>query len=96
METEIRQPSGPELPYEPPFEMPDYKAMGRALFALGHGGLADDTADVYYAMDIEQQVDIKQLCADAGFTSARSEDSGLWLPELGACCPSMCNQGSIR
>lgn len=77
-----------EMPYEPPFEVPDYKAMGQALFALGHayGGLVDDTADAYYATDIEQQVDIKQLLADAGFNSDLRHD-GLQLPELGMCCP---------
>ena len=84
--TKIRILGGPELPYEPPFELPDYKAMGQALFALGHGGLVDDTADVYYAMDIEQQVDMKQLVADAGFTSDLRDASRLELPELGMCC----------
>ncbi|KAM5537188.1 hypothetical protein V8D89_009121 [Ganoderma adspersum] len=74
---------GPELPYEPPFEMLDYKATGRALFALGHGGLVDDTADVYYLMDIEQQLNMKQLVADAGFSSDLRDDSArLQLPEL--------------
>ncbi|KAM5536717.1 hypothetical protein V8D89_009644 [Ganoderma adspersum] len=81
-EIEYMPPTAVELPYEPPFEMPDYKGMGRALFALGHGGLVDDAADVYYAMDIEQQVDMKQLCVDAGFTSELRDASGLQLPEL--------------
>ncbi|KAM5536721.1 hypothetical protein V8D89_009651 [Ganoderma adspersum] len=81
-EIEYMPPTAVELPYEPPFEMPDYKGMGRALFALGHGGLVDDAADVYYAMDIEQQVDLKQLCADAGFTSDLRDASALQLPEL--------------
>ncbi|PIL29678.1 hypothetical protein GSI_08116 [Ganoderma sinense ZZ0214-1] len=87
-EIEYMPPTAIELPYEPAFAIPDYKAMGQALFALGHGGLVDDAADVYYAMDIEQQVDMKQLCADAGFTSASDlrDASGLELPELGACC----------
>ncbi|KAM5536727.1 hypothetical protein V8D89_009654 [Ganoderma adspersum] len=81
-EIEYMPPTAVELRYEPPFEMPDYKGMGRALFALGHGGLVDDAADVYYAMDIEQQVDMKQLCADAGFTSDLRGASALQLPEL--------------
>ena len=70
------------MPYEPPFELPDYKAMGRSLFELGHGGLVDDTADAFYAMDIEQQMDFKQLLADTGFKPDSFND-GLELPELG-------------
>ena len=60
--------------------------MGQALFALGHGGLMHDAADAYYAMDIEEQVDIKQLIADAGLNPDPRGDDGLQLPELGMSC----------
>ncbi|KAI1787440.1 hypothetical protein LXA43DRAFT_1098270 [Ganoderma leucocontextum] len=88
-EIEYMPPTAVELPYEPLFEIPDYKAMGRALFELGHGGFMDDTADVYYAMDIEQQIDLKQLLADTGFKPDWFDD-GLQLPELEDDSPFAC------
>ncbi len=72
-----------ELPYEPPFEMPDYKTMGRSLFEVGHGGLVDDTADIFYAADIEDQIDVKVLLGGTGFAPGSSTLHELELPELG-------------
>ena len=73
-----------ELPYEPPFAMPDYKSMGRDLFELGHGGLVDDTADIFYAADIEDQMDVKALLSDTGFSAGNPAMRILELPKLGA------------
>ncbi|TBU24368.1 hypothetical protein BD309DRAFT_1000406 [Dichomitus squalens] len=80
-EIEYMPPPAVELSYEPPFELPDYKTIGRGLFNLGHGGLMDDTADVFYAAEIEQQIDVTRLLADTGF-KPDSFDAGLELPEL--------------
>ncbi|KAI0699882.1 hypothetical protein C8T65DRAFT_742332 [Cerioporus squamosus] len=81
-EIEYMPPTAIELPYEPPFEMPDYKTMGRNLFALGHSGLVDDTADIFYAANIEDQIDVKALLAGTGFTPGPLALHGLELPEL--------------
>ncbi|KAH9945774.1 uncharacterized protein BXZ73DRAFT_95299 [Epithele typhae] len=67
-ELEYMPPSAVELPYEPPFEMPDYEALGSNLFALGHGDVMDDSAAQFYSADIEHQVDVKKLLADSGCT----------------------------
>ncbi len=76
---------GSDRPYEPPFDMPDYKTLGTTLFQLGHSGLVDNTADLFYATDIEQQIDVKTLLADTGFTlEGTSKIDSLDLPELGA------------
>ena len=64
--------------------MPDYQTMGSNLFQLGHSGLVDDTADVFYAADIEEQVDVKTLLAESGFSSqGPSRGETLELPPLG-------------
>jgi len=41
-EIEYMPPKLPEMPYEPPFELPDYKEVGRALLALTHSYPIDD------------------------------------------------------
>ncbi|RPD54425.1 hypothetical protein L226DRAFT_575445 [Lentinus tigrinus ALCF2SS1-7] len=81
-EIEYMPPTAIELPYEPPFEMPDYKTMGQGLFELGHGGLVDDTADIFYSADIEEQIDAKALLAGTGFTPGVATVHELELPEL--------------
>ncbi|KAI0762169.1 hypothetical protein BD413DRAFT_586215 [Trametes elegans] len=78
-EIEYMPPTAIERPYEPPFELPDYKSMGRSLFSLGHAPAVDDTADVYYGTDIAQQVDIQALVAASG---SQSTGDGFVLPEL--------------
>ena len=66
--------------------MPDYRMLGRNLFELGHGNVMDDTADKFYAMDIEQQIDVKELLAGSG--SLTAPDS-LGLSDLGASFSSL-------
>ncbi|KAG2341076.1 hypothetical protein BDR05DRAFT_936817 [Suillus weaverae] len=41
-EIEYMPPKLPEMPYEPPFELPDYKEVGRVLLALTHSCPIDD------------------------------------------------------
>lgn len=41
-EIEYMPPKLPEMPYEPPFELPDYKEVGRSLLALIHSYPVDD------------------------------------------------------
>ncbi|OSC96766.1 hypothetical protein PYCCODRAFT_1462302 [Trametes coccinea BRFM310] len=77
-EIEYMPPTAVEPPYEPPFELPDYKSMGTTLFTLGHAPLQDDTLDVFYARSIEEQLDVHVLIAESG---PQSVDS-LELPEL--------------
>lgn len=40
-----------EQPWAPPFDMPDYKVIGRAVVSIAHGARRDDTLDAYYAAD---------------------------------------------
>ncbi len=58
--------------------------MGGALFSLGHAPLVDDALDVYYASDIEQQVDVRELVLASGPTPGSAKDDGLDLSEIGA------------
>ena len=60
--------------------MPDYRMLGRNLFELGHGNVMDDTADKFYAMDIDQQVNVAELVVQSAL-DATSID--LNLPEIG-------------
>ena len=64
--------------------MPDYTALGASLFALGHGEVIDDTASLFYAMDIDQQVNVAELVVQS-VLDATSID--LNLPEIGAYRP---------
>ena len=66
--------------------MPNYRVLGRSLFGLGHGNMMDDTADEFYAMDIEQQIDMKELLAGSGSLTA---PNSLELSDLGALQPSL-------
>ncbi|EKM54868.1 uncharacterized protein PHACADRAFT_124267 [Phanerochaete carnosa HHB-10118-sp] len=63
---EYMPPKVPEQPWVPPFDMPDYKTLGRALLRVAHGERVDDSADVYYTQDIESQIDVPQLLTDSG------------------------------
>lgn len=63
--------------------MPDYKVLGRTLFEMAHSDHFDDTADHYYAADIETQIDIHELLKASGFASSPSKWEKLDLPELG-------------
>ena len=67
-----------EQPYEPPFDMPDYAAGGKALMTIAHTYLMDDTNDLYYAADIETTVDIPALLRESGGFTV-----DLVLPPLG-------------
>ncbi|KAI9067520.1 hypothetical protein FKP32DRAFT_1588511 [Trametes sanguinea] len=77
-EIEYMPPTAIEPPYEPPFELPNYKSMGDTLFNLGHVPLQDDTLDEFYARDIDQQLDVHALVVESGPQSADT----LELPEL--------------
>ncbi|KAI0328352.1 hypothetical protein GY45DRAFT_1355205 [Cubamyces sp. BRFM 1775] len=78
-EIEYMPPTAIERPYEPPFELPDYKSMGSTLFNLGHTPLLDDTLDMYYSKDIEEQVNVRELIEGGGNPSSIEK---LDLPEL--------------
>ncbi|EIW63655.1 uncharacterized protein TRAVEDRAFT_142622 [Trametes versicolor FP-101664 SS1] len=81
-EMEYMPPSAIERAYEPLFELPDYTNMGGALFRLGHAPLTDDALDVYYAADIEQQVDVRELVLASGPTPGSAKGEELDLSEL--------------
>lgn len=46
--------------------MPDYKELGRALLRVAHGERIDESMDVFYAQDIELQIDSGELLRDSG------------------------------
>ncbi|CDO75533.1 hypothetical protein BN946_scf184825.g2 [Trametes cinnabarina] len=77
-EIEYMPPTAIDLPYEPPFELPDYKAVGMSLFKLGHVPLEDDTIDIFYSQIIDEQLDMPALIAESGPPSV----DVLALPEL--------------
>ncbi|KAI0663658.1 hypothetical protein C8Q70DRAFT_372219 [Cubamyces menziesii] len=79
-EIEYMPPTAIERPYEPPFELPDYKSMGSTLFNIGHAPLLDDTLDMYYSRDIEEQIEVGELIEASGNPSSIEK---LDLPELG-------------
>ncbi|OBZ70534.1 hypothetical protein A0H81_09463 [Grifola frondosa] len=81
-EIEYMPPTAIDLPYEPPFDMPDYKVLGRNLFEFAHSAPIDDSADLYYAADIELEIDTKELLRESGFIASSSEMEKLELPEL--------------
>ena len=56
--------------------MPDYKTLGRTLLRGAHGDRVDDSADVYYAQDIQLCIDVPQLLQDSG---------AFELPSLESC-----------
>ncbi|KAI0646007.1 hypothetical protein C8Q79DRAFT_1010884 [Trametes meyenii] len=81
-EIEYMPPTAIELPYEPPFELPDYRNLGRDLFNFGHATLVDDTLDAYYAADIEKQLDVATIASACGPDNSSSLIDGLDLPDL--------------
>ncbi|KAG1871311.1 hypothetical protein DFJ58DRAFT_763289 [Suillus subalutaceus] len=66
-EIEYMPPKLPELPYESPFELPDYKEVGRTLLALTHS---------YPIDDIPTHLTITE------FTAAESDDKFFALDDL--------------
>jgi hypothetical protein len=72
-----------EQPWTPDFDMPDYKTIVPALLRVAHGERVDDTAEVYYAQDIEKMIDVPQLLRDSGAFDAPS----LELPDIGMVFP---------
>lgn len=68
-----------EQPWTPPFDMPDYKTLGPALLRVAHGMQIDNSADTFYAQDIEAQLDIARLLQDSGALDTVKLD----LPTLG-------------
>ncbi|KAL6303540.1 hypothetical protein BKA93DRAFT_335816 [Sparassis latifolia] len=81
-EIEYMPPSAIDVPYEPPFDMPDYKVAGRQLFELAHSCPVDDSADHFYAADIDTMIDTQELLVSSGFSSSPSIWNYLQLPEL--------------
>lgn len=68
-----------EQPFEPLFDLPDYRTVGKTLLELERSGPYDDSAERYYAADIETVIDTKKLLEESGaFVMASLE-----LPELG-------------
>ncbi|KAH8079836.1 hypothetical protein BXZ70DRAFT_960699 [Cristinia sonorae] len=65
-EIEYMPPKVPEQPYEPPFEMPDYKTMGKALVARVWTDPVDDTLELKYARPIDQDIDVNELLEASG------------------------------
>ena len=70
----------PELPYEPPFAMPDYRALGSTLLDLAHSNPVDDSMEHYYAADLVADHDALNA---GGFTDAQAQRDILPLPTLG-------------
>ncbi|EED79033.1 predicted protein [Postia placenta Mad-698-R] len=58
-EIEYMPPTAIIPPYEPPFEMPDYTVLGKTMWEMMHSVKFDDSADLYYAADIEIEIDRK-------------------------------------
>ncbi|KAA1472823.1 hypothetical protein DENSPDRAFT_839198 [Dentipellis sp. KUC8613] len=79
-EIEYMPPTAIEPPYEPPFEMPDYKVAGKLLFELMHSHQYDDRNDLYWAAE-KEMVDPGLLDA-TGFAPLTSEWERLPLAEL--------------
>lgn len=50
-----------ELPYEPLFPIPDYKALGRNLLSLASSAYIDDTAELHFARLVEEEIDCEQI-----------------------------------
>ncbi|TFY59339.1 hypothetical protein EVG20_g7830 [Dentipellis fragilis] len=79
-EIEYMPPTAIEPPYEPPFEMPDYKVAGKLLFELMHSHQYDDRNDLYWAA--EREVVDPGLLNATGFAPSTSEWERLPLAEL--------------
>ncbi|KAL5523540.1 hypothetical protein ACEPAG_7713 [Sanghuangporus baumii] len=70
-EPEYMPPKSIESPYEPPFELPDYREVGRTLLKLAHSYPVDDSHYVY-------QVDSEDLLKGCDWST---EHMHLDLPE---------------
>ncbi|CCL98199.1 uncharacterized protein FIBRA_00193 [Fibroporia radiculosa] len=81
-EIEYMPPAATFPPYEPPFEMPNYKIAGRALLELAHSAKFDDTADLYCAQDIEVDIDPREVWNMSGFVASPLDWERVELPEL--------------
>ncbi len=68
-----------EQPYEPLFPLPDYKTVGKTLLDLAYVGLRDDSAERFYAADIEAVVDTKELLEES--------EVKLELKDIRTCTP---------
>ncbi|EED78599.1 predicted protein [Postia placenta Mad-698-R] len=81
-EIEYMPPTAIIPPYEPPFEMPDYKVLGKTMWEMMHSVKFDDSADLYYAADIEIEIDVQEAWRESGFDSSPSKWERPKLPEL--------------
>lgn len=59
--------------------MPDYKSLCRRLLRIAHGERIDNSAEQFYARDIELQVDVNSLLKASGAFDSIALD----LVELG-------------
>ncbi|KAI0369622.1 hypothetical protein BV20DRAFT_967575 [Pilatotrama ljubarskyi] len=89
-EIEYMPPTAIERPYEPPFDLPDYTSMGKTMFALGHSPLWDDALDLFYAADIEAQLDVKETVAACGPQPGSSQLDEIELSDLEDDSPFRC------
>ncbi|OCH88635.1 hypothetical protein OBBRIDRAFT_888955 [Obba rivulosa] len=81
-EIEHMPPTAIERPYEPYFDMPDYKVAGAGLLRLARSHHFDDTADVYFGNDVDlQELDTDALLRESGFAGGTAWER-LELPEL--------------
>ncbi|KAG2154468.1 uncharacterized protein EDB93DRAFT_1048800, partial [Suillus bovinus] len=82
-EIEYMPPKLPEMPYEPPFELPDYKEIGRTFLALTHSYPIDDipthtTSTEFTAVDSDDNffalcnISLPHLDDDSPFSRANS------------------------
>lgn len=67
--------------------MPDYKTVGKTLLDLAQSYQFDDSTDLFYAADIETQVDVEELWRSSAGTSSPSRCERLQLPDLGQRSP---------
>jgi hypothetical protein len=72
-----------ERPYEPPFDVPNYKEVGKNLLRLAHSYTCDDSPPY----DVEMDFDDEMLKA-SGFASSPSEWNTITLPPLGLSTPT--------
>ncbi|KAI0630056.1 hypothetical protein C8Q77DRAFT_1219718 [Trametes polyzona] len=81
-EIEYMPPTAIERPYEPPFELPDYKSMGQSLFNLGHAPLLNDAPDLYYGSNIDDQLNLHDIITASGPNPGSSQTDNLELSDL--------------
>lgn len=85
IEMTYMQSSEPQ--WRPDFDMPDYKTVGKTLLDLAQSYQFDDSTDLFYAADIETQVDVEELWRSSAGTSSPSRCERLQLPDLGQRSP---------